>query len=536
MAPNPEPVSLSSPFLNMNFRAPPGLEVIMPVAAPTALMCSPMKIHLDPARYVGSGLVLREAPNASKENQITQTKTLSMKSKDQRRQKTCLPAQRAAYAESAQAGPCTVPMRPQPEKIDGSRGAKPEMNVRDARLANLNLQLNASTTNQEAEIDKVSPKGNSIAKSNTRGKIHGGKHETKVGDARLFSSLLQCNELSLWDVLPCLSAVAKDPVGSSFLEEQLPQASTEVLAMVVGAALQDLVPLSMHEYGHSFVLHMLEVATQEQKQLLGQGLSPQVKLLARDPHGCRVVQRALQVLPHDDSQQLIAGLKESMAQCMKDRHANHVLQVFIEEMPPASVAFIIDAVESCGADQLALQRFACRILKRLFEQAEPEQMQKAFNQILPSVAKLAQDRYGNYVLQHVLEHGDVTQKRQVLCEVLRCGVASLASQRYGHNIVMKCIEIVFHPSNKTLLETERLALTSELLGQEEGRCAGYISVELATCKYGALVVQCLMDNIAGSLCQKVKSSSGHCWELCPTPLREGSGKRHSEAIISAFYQ
>jgi len=120
--------------------------------------------------------------------------------------------------------------------------------------------------------------------------------------------LLQNSELSLWDVLPCLSAVAKDPAGSLFLEEQIPPASAELLAIVVGTALQELVPLSMHQYGHFFVLHVLEVATEKQKELLAQQFSPQVKVLAQDPHGCRVVQRALQLLPRNASEELMVSL------------------------------------------------------------------------------------------------------------------------------------------------------------------------------------------------------------------------------------
>lgn len=336
------------------------------------------------------------------------------------------------------------------------------------------------------------------------------EHGIKLSDAHLVS-LLMSTEPSLWDALPYLSAVAKNQAGSLFLQDNLPCASKDLQAIVVGAALKDLVPLSMHQHGHSFILQVLEVATQDQKKVLGQQLSSQVELLAQDVHGCRVIQKALQVLSVDSAERLIAGLKEGIVQCMKNRHGNHVIQMCVEQMPSASIAFIIDAVETCGADQIATHMYACRVLTRLMEHVQQSKMQKALHQILQSIVRLAQDRYGNYVLQHIIEHGDMANRRRVMSEIAQCGVPVLATCRYAHNVVQKCIEVTWQPENEASLETERLALTYELLWKQGDSSFMALSRD----QFGAQVVECLMDNLTGPSLEQIKQLSrnvGASWQ------------------------
>jgi len=273
----------------------------------------------------------------------------------------------------------------------------------------------------------------------------------------------------------------------------VPEATKEIQAIVFDAALPHLVSLSLHPYGHAFVLCLLEVASSQQKRVVAEQLSFHVKQLSLDSNGCRVVQKAVKVMVHESRERLIHGLKECTTQCMKSMHGNHVMQVCVEDMPVTSIAFIVQAVSEWGADNASAHMNGCRVVMRLLEHAQ-EQVRGLVQEIFQSVPRLAQDRYGNYVLQHILEHGEMSNKRYVISEVIKCGVSTLACRKYAHNVVEKCIDLALRPEYETSLGPERDSLISELLSTD----GGSIIVTLAGERFGVKVVEYLMDHLNGA--------------------------------------
>jgi pumilio RNA-binding family len=303
---------------------------------------------------------------------------------------------------------------------------------------------------------------------------------------------------SLLEVLPCLVGFAQDPAGCRFICKHLQDASKEVQSLVIGAAIPEIVRLSMHQHGHVLILDILDMASEDQMHLIVELLMPQVKQLTLDSYGCRVIQKTLKLVPHESCQGFCRGLQSCVIQCIKSMHGNHVIQVCIEEMPPASVLFVVDAIETWGADSASAHMYACRVVMRLLEYAQRDQMQQSLHQIFKAVGKLAQDRYGNYVLQHILEHGETPLKKQLILELLNYGVLRLATQKYAHNVVEKCIVVACN-SRLDPLEPECRALSLALVGEASDSPI----LSLIQDRFGAMVVECLVDNLQGEYLKRL---------------------------------
>ena len=74
--------------------------------------------------------------------------------------------------------------------------------------------------------------------------------------------------------------------------------------------------------------------------------------------------------------------------------------------------------------------------------------------------ELAQDQYGNYVVQHVVEFGEARHKEAVM-KALKGRVADLSCQKFSSNVIERCLK---HVSDKDL---EQLLL--EIIGKEGDR-------------------------------------------------------------------
>ena len=91
--------------------------------------------------------------------------------------------------------------------------------------------------------------------------------------------------------------------------------------------------------------------------------------------------------------------------CVLDQNGNHVIQKCIECISQDKIHFIISAFFG-QVVALSSQTYGCRVIQRVLEHCKEDKIQSIImDEILQSVCTMAQDRYGNYVIQHVLEYG-----------------------------------------------------------------------------------------------------------------------------------
>nr|XP_009795321.1 PREDICTED: pumilio homolog 3-like [Nicotiana sylvestris] len=78
-------------------------------------------------------------------------------------------------------------------------------------------------------------------------------------------------------------------------------------------------------------------------------------------------------------------------------------------------------------------------------------------EILQSVCMLAQDQYGNYVVQHVLEHGNPEERTSIINKLMG-QIVQMSQQKFASNVVEKCLSFG--------TPEERQTLVNEILGSE----------------------------------------------------------------------
>lgn len=76
---------------------------------------------------------------------------------------------------------------------------------------------------------------------------------------------------------------------------------------------------------------------------------------------------------------------------------------------------------------------------------------------MKKAADLAQDQYGNYVVQHVLEYGKDPQKEAIM-KVLKTSIEHLSKQKFSSNVIEKCLQ---HGREK-----DKESLITEMIGKE----------------------------------------------------------------------
>lgn len=194
------------------------------------------------------------------------------------------------------------------------------------------------------------------------------------------------------------------------------------------------------------------------------------------PAGSMALQNAIRrVYRHEVIRAVAKATRGKVAGMLECPHAHHLVQALIVALPPASVSFFLPELQAAGWTGVAMakHRFGCRVLERMLEHfsGSPEhEALMAFLQLEEHMGELCLHSYGNFVVQHVVEHGHIAQKFAVYMHVSE-HLAELAVHSTGACV----LDTVLAMAPACL----RQALAAELVGDgslvrgllaEENRC------------------------------------------------------------------
>jgi hypothetical protein len=104
------------------------------------------------------------------------------------------------------------------------------------------------------------------------------------------------------------------------------------------------------------------------------------------------------------------------------------------------------------------------------------------DELMRSALSLVQDQYGNYVIQHVLEHGKRKDKSTVITKI-KGQICQLSQHKFASNVVEKCVEYA--------TPQERIIILEDILnGTTKGEANLLVMMKD---QYANYVIQKIMD-------------------------------------------
>jgi pumilio RNA-binding family len=138
--------------------------------------------------------------------------------------------------------------------------------------------------------------------------------------------------------------------------------------------------------------------------------------------------------------------------------------------------------------EIATHRHGCCVLQRCVDHADATQRRALVEAIAGSSLALAQDPFGNYVVQYVLDLDLPWCNAQVMAR-LAGTYAELSTQKFSSNVVEKCLK---RSADRFELETHRDAVVREIMNSP-------LLDRLLMDPYGNYVVQSSLSVTHGAL-------------------------------------
>ena len=329
------------------------------------------------------------------------------------------------------------------------------------------------------------------ARTDARRDRRGARGGVSDGDAKPASAFLEAfkrNAKSRDDARPSLADVAghvvefsRDQHGSRCVQRGLESATSEEIAAALEEVLPEATDLAADVFGNYVAQKFFECGDAAARAKLGARLEGHVLELSLHAYGCRVVQKALETLDENTKATLAAELDGNVLRCVRDQNGNHVVQKCVEQVHVSRLGFIVSALAGNVAS-LSAHPYGCRVIQRALERCAPYHPELDADgnavaaadasaetavrfstlEILRDAAALARDQYGNYVVQHVLQHGDDVSRKSVLA-TLAGQIVPLAQHKFASNVVEKCLTYCG--------AEEREIMIGEILGDSVHRAA-----------------------------------------------------------------
>ncbi|CAN4126634.1 unnamed protein product [Withania somnifera] len=302
------------------------------------------------------------------------------------------------------------------------------------------------------------------AMRNATGESRSSWHSENVSDGNVSPSLLEDlkikpRSLDLLDVLNHVEEFSKDQYGSRFIQKKLETATVEEKMKIFPEILPHAHSLMTDVFGNYVIQKFLEHGMDSQKEELARQLLGHVLPLSLQMYGCRVIQKALEVSDVELQKQMATELDGYVMNCVRDQNGNHVIQKCIEYVPQDQIHFIIASFFG-HVVSLSTHPYGCRVIQRVLEHCNnPETQKIIMDEIMQAAATLVLNQYGNYVIEHVLQHGK-PHERSVIIGKLTGQIVKMSQHKYASNVVEKCF-IFATPEERQILVAEILGSTPE---------------------------------------------------------------------------
>ncbi|XP_039001714.1 pumilio homolog 2-like [Hibiscus syriacus] len=280
-------------------------------------------------------------------------------------------------------------------------------------------------------------------------------------NAKLYNSFslpAKCNSLA--EARGYIYLMAKDQHGCRFLQLLFDEGTLEDVEIIFKEIIDHVVELMMNPFGNYLMQKLLEVCNEEQRMqilLMATEEPGQLVKISLNTHGTRVVQKLIETLKtRQQISLIISSLEPGFLSLIKDLNGNHVVQRCLQCLSCEDNKFIFVAAAKYCVD-IATHQHGCCVLQRCISHSSGEYWEKLVEQISTNGLLLAQDAYGNYVVQFILEI-KIPSATLTLISQFEGNYGHLSSQKFSSHVVEKCL-VVLNDESRSKIINELLSTT-----------------------------------------------------------------------------
>jgi hypothetical protein len=252
--------------------------------------------------------------------------------------------------------------------------------------------------------------------------------------------------------------LAREPTSSRMMQKELRECAG-VVPGLVGKVVEEIAPgfamLMGDPVGNYFCQALLDVTPARELSILVDAVSESLVQIALSRHGTCAVQRLIHATVErapELAPALTRGLMRSVVILTNDLHGHYVIQCCLDTLELTASGFILKAMRG-HCLTIATHRQGCLVLQKCFDRPVDDALVSLAEEIAGVAGELAQDPFGNYVVQHVLKNGDRhSNVQRTIALNLIPNMIFLSTQKFSSNVVELCFSVADESTKKLMVQ------------------------------------------------------------------------------------
>lgn len=289
--------------------------------------------------------------------------------------------------------------------------------------------------------------------------------------------------------------LAKDQFGCRFLQKRIDpsivsnaQTRKTNLKIIFAQCLAILYDLIIDPFGNYLVQRLIDYCSESDLDFILESLSKHVFLISVNQHGTRALQKIIEKMSTESQLSfLVEGLGPYIVNLIKDLNGNHVIQKILNRYPPERCQFIYDSIIA-NVLVVATHKHGCCVLQKCLNHVNADQLAAFAGAILQyeTFVCLANDQFGNYVLQYLISINSVEINYRLFHNLVRHGISDLCNLKFSSNVIEKLMKNCFiNEPNQRAFSKLKFSIVQLILASDINT--------LINDPYGNYVTQTLID-------------------------------------------
>ena len=247
-----------------------------------------------------------------------------------------------------------------------------------------------------------------------------------------------------------------DPFGNYLVQKLLEHTKSEHHTEMIKNAAKDMVNIALNQHGTRALQKMIEyVAEQDQIDILVNALKDSVVPMIQDLNGNHVIQKCLNRLQPPNIQFIIDAVSQHCVVVGTHRHGCCVIQRCIDHATPDQKAQLVSAITTCSLP-LVQDPFGNYVLQYIFDQGETSFSQLLCQTFLGKIADLSKQKFSSNVIEKCIRIAEMDTKHQMIEELISSpSFDQVADDAFGNYVVQTAWDHAKEADEERLAEKVR---------------------------------------------------------------------------------
>lgn len=236
--------------------------------------------------------------------------------------------------------------------------------------------------------------------------------------------------------------IANHPCGSRVMQKFIECADTDLVDELYVFLSSSILDLCQSLHGNRIVQQFIDILPNRVPEII-KCIMPYTISLVADNCGCRVVQHLFQPFDQNKLAPLISEVIKAAPQLTANQYGNYVIQNIIDDGNEEQVAELIKSYKGYYYS-FSIHKFASNVIERCIRRANQALREFIFADIIgveenynyDRIYSLITDKFGNYVIQRILEFGSDSQINAIY-DVVDKNYDELQDVGYAKHVITK---------------------------------------------------------------------------------------------------